>query len=227
MWRRAALRGDLYLNRQVEPTIAVSTRNPQHLAAFFVDYRAVDIPNDIGIGESLAKAGHNPVGALLAKLFKRPGQHDRKPALPPLAAAAEAWVGMSRSDDGGWTWSGSFLPGAPFDPSPASLASPLYGLEAATDPVAYSGPCGFIHVAVVGFTRGGASKMVVATYQDQNINEGGENIFYKYTSVIETGNNATNGYFLDKPSAVVDIARNPGAIRAPTRFTSATPRSTA
>ena len=42
---------------------------------------------------------------------------------------------MSRSYDGGLTWSGAFLPGGPFDASPASLAAPVYGLQAATDPV--------------------------------------------------------------------------------------------
>ena len=39
------LKGDLYLQRQVEPTIVVSTRNPNHLAAFYIDYRTVDIAN--------------------------------------------------------------------------------------------------------------------------------------------------------------------------------------
>ena len=45
------LKGDGYLQRQLEPTIAVSTRNPDHLVAFFNDYRAVDIGDDIGLGE--------------------------------------------------------------------------------------------------------------------------------------------------------------------------------
>ena len=33
------IKGDGYLQRQVEPTIAASTRNPDHLLAFFVDRR--------------------------------------------------------------------------------------------------------------------------------------------------------------------------------------------
>ena len=44
--------GDGFLQRQVEPTIAASTRNPDHLVAFFNDYRAVDIPDDAGLGEA-------------------------------------------------------------------------------------------------------------------------------------------------------------------------------
>ena len=67
---------------------------------------------------------------------------------PSPIAAAEAWVGGSRSYDGGLTWSGLFMPGAPFDYSPASLASPVYGLEAATDPVAVAGPCGYVYVGL-------------------------------------------------------------------------------
>ena len=37
--------GDPYLQRQNEPSIAVSTRNPEHLLAGANDYRTVDIPN--------------------------------------------------------------------------------------------------------------------------------------------------------------------------------------
>jgi hypothetical protein len=39
-------KGDGNLQRQVEPTLAVSTRNPNHLAAFYIDDRTVDVPDD-------------------------------------------------------------------------------------------------------------------------------------------------------------------------------------
>ncbi len=46
------LLGDGYLQRQVEPTIAASTLNPDHLLAFFNDYRAIDAAEgDVGLGE--------------------------------------------------------------------------------------------------------------------------------------------------------------------------------
>ena len=36
--------GDPFLQRQNEPTVAVSTRNPMHLVAGANDYRTVDLP---------------------------------------------------------------------------------------------------------------------------------------------------------------------------------------
>ncbi len=117
---------------------------------------------------------------------------------------------MSRSYDGGLTWAGGFLPGADFDDSAASLASPVYGLEAATDPVLAPAPCGYFYVVFVAFTRGGESKLAVARYQDLNNDEGGDTIAYLGTTVLETGNNADNGHFLDKPDIEVDVWRGSG-----------------
>jgi hypothetical protein len=202
------VKGDGFLQRQVEPTIAASTRNPDHLLAFFVDYRAVDIANDIGLGQAEAvMAMFNHSRTMMMAAFRI-----SLPELPnldrPPIAAAEAWVGMSRSYDGGITWSGGFLPGAPFDISPASLAAPIHGLEAATDPVLAAGPCGKFYLVFMAFDRGDQSKLVVARYQDNNYAGGGEHISYEGMTVIETGNNATYGYFLDKPDIEVDIFRD-------------------
>ncbi len=203
----AALEGDLFMQRQLEPTIAVSTRNPNHLLTFFNDYRAVDIKDDLGLGERLAKNGGS-LSNLLRRLFRRPAAGR---ALPAAAAASEAWIGMSRSFDGGQTWSGGIMPGSLVDPSPASLAAPIHGLEAAADSVAHAAPCGLVHVAFLAFTRGGASKMALATWEDLNNAEGQDTFVYRGMTVIESANNATNGYFLDKPSIVVDPARGNAA----------------
>jgi hypothetical protein len=46
-----SLRGDGYLQRQVEPAIAVSTYNPDHILAAFGDFRTTAIPNDQGMPE--------------------------------------------------------------------------------------------------------------------------------------------------------------------------------
>jgi len=140
------LQGDGFLQRQVEPTIAASTRNPDHLLSFFVDYRAVDVADDIGLGETVTQTAMaqtaravllEPSGLAVPVI----GIAD----LPPIAAA-EAWIGMSRSYDGGLTWSGAFLPGAPFDTG-SPLSTPVDGLEAASDPALVAGPCGKFYPA--------------------------------------------------------------------------------
>lgn len=205
----AALKGDLHLQRQLEPTIAVSTRNPSTVVAFFNDYRAVDIQDDPGLGESrdsLAASAWNFVKRVFTVLARR------KPAatgagIPAAATAAEAWIGGSRSYDGGITWSGMFVPGAPFDTSPASMAAPIKGLQAATDPVLAAAPCGRFYLAFLAFTRHGPSSMVVARYVDLNNQNGGDTLVYEGMTVIESANNASWGYFLDKPSIAVDPIR--------------------
>ena len=209
------LKGDGYLQRQVEPTIAVSTRNPGHLLSFFVDYRAVDVADDIGLGEETqtlaltAKA----VNMMLVGLISLP----ELPFLeaPPIAAA-EAWVGGSRSYDGGLTWNGFFMPGAPANfydgsgvaPSAETQQMPIYGLDTPADPVAVAGPCGYVYVVFMAFTRGDESKMVVAQCKDLNNQEGGDTWEFQGMTVVESGNNATNGFFLDKPSIALDIFRD-------------------
>ena len=201
----AYLKGDLYLQRQVEPTIVESTRNPDHLLAFFVDYRSVDIPHDIGLGQSENVAEKRGLfRTLIAKLF---GRSETRAELPAQAAAAEAWIGGGESYNGGSTWSGFMVPGAFWDPAPASALTPIYGLEAATDPVAAPAPCGAAYVGLIGFTRGGESKMVVARYRDLNNLEGGATWVYDGMSVVETGNNADQGHFIDKPFILVDPER--------------------
>ena len=165
----------------------------------------MDIADDIGLGETETMVALVNIAReimMAASWLPLPELH-----LQPRAAA-EAWVGMSRSYDGGLTWSGAFLPGGPFDGSPASLAAPVYGLQAATDPVVAPGPCGKFYVVFMAFNRGDESKLVVARYQDLNNNEGGDSIVYQGMTVVESGNNATNGYFLDKPDLEVDIFRD-------------------
>jgi hypothetical protein len=43
------MRGDGFLQRQVEPVVATSTFNPDHILAAFNDYRRVDSPSDTGV----------------------------------------------------------------------------------------------------------------------------------------------------------------------------------
>jgi hypothetical protein len=81
--------GDPWLQRQNEPSIAVSSRNPLHLLAGANDYRTVDMP--ISEGEL--------------------------PGKQPTAMVGDAWLGVFTSYDGGESWTSTMLPGYPQDPS--------------------------------------------------------------------------------------------------------------
>ena len=76
--------GDVYLQRQNEPSLAVSTLNPLHLLAGANDYRSVDTWDTVG----------------------------RLPGIPEEAnAAGDAWLGVFTSYDGGQSWKSKLLPG--------------------------------------------------------------------------------------------------------------------
>jgi hypothetical protein len=202
------LRGDLFGQRQNEPSIAVSTVNKDHVLAFYNDFRAVDLgpsepPLPSGSGSMLARVWKG-AKVLLARLVGRPAPEE--PAGDPdRAASAEAWIGMSTSYDGGLTWVGGLVPGSPEDDSPASLASPAYGLQGASDPVVVSAPCGKFFLAWLAFTRGGESRLLVSRFTDLNDSDQRHTIRYEGTTVVEVGMNATNGHFLDKPHAAIEL----------------------
>src|SRR5512134_2056795 len=78
--------GDPYLQRQNEPSIAISTRNPCHLVAGANDYRSVDLPFD-----------------------------DTEPPNTEnnVSLAGDAWLGLFKSTDCGNKWQSTLLPGYP------------------------------------------------------------------------------------------------------------------
>ena len=140
---------------------------------------------------------------LFAKLFGRSGPAGGKGA--PVVAL-EAGIGMSVSYDGGLTWTGGFMPGLPFDRSPASVNSPGFGLEGMSDPVAISAPCGRFYVAYLQFSRiTRQSKLMVARFQDLNDHDLRHTFRFLGSSVIETGMNSTNGHFVDKPEMALRL----------------------
>lgn len=127
------LRGDLYGQRQGEPDIAFSSLNPDHAMAIYNDFRAVDVPANPNLPDfntSTVARLWEGVRTLFARLV---GWPESKPSQDPPVAALEAGVGISVTYDGGTTWVGGFMPGLPFDDSPASLVSPAQ-LEGMSDP---------------------------------------------------------------------------------------------
>jgi len=186
--------GDPFLQRQNEPSLAVSTRNTLHLFGGANDYRSVDI-------------------AGLA------GQSER----------ADAWLGVFKSFDGGQTWQSTLLPGFPLDSSPAGMASPLHGFQAAADPTVRAGTNGLFYYSGIAFNRGagGLGTVFVARFIDNDNKENGDAtlsngsltnlaptdpIQYLGAVVIDSGN---SGQFLDKPWIATDVPRGTATCAVP------------
>jgi len=185
--------GDPWLQRQNEPSIAVSTRNPLHLLAGANDYRTVDIA--ASEGELPGNAANSPI------------------------AAGDAWLGVFQSMDRGESWTSTMLPGYPQGGS----GSPLYPkYKAAADPVVRAGTNGIFYYAGIAFerlstTQNGDSALFLARYIDNNNTDGTPPIKYVDTRIIDSVTNAS-GQFIDKPWIAVDIpnaARQTVPISAP------------
>ncbi len=171
--------GDPFLQRQNEPSIAVSTRNPLHILAGANDYRSVDL-------EQVLSGG---------------------------AETGDAWLGLFKSFDGGFTWQSNLLPGCPYAISQCTDSGALKGAyQAAADPVVRAGTNGMFFYAGLAFDRATSSStassvstIFVARYNDLNNNEQLDPITYIDTHIVASGNSSQ---FLDKPSMAVDIPRS-------------------
>jgi len=134
------LDGDPYLQRQNEPSIAVSTIDPRNLLAGSNDYRTVDMAESEG----------------------------ELPGLPEGAVAGDAWLGVYKSFDGGQSWVNELIPGYPNDPRSEAVDSPLLGFDAASDPTVRAFFDGAFLYSGIAFDRveNGRSVVFVARYQD-------------------------------------------------------------
>lgn len=181
--------GDPWLQRQNEPSLATSTRNPMHLLAGANDYRTIDVPDQ----------------------FELPG-------IEAAANAHDAWLGVYESFDGGQSWISMLLPGYPQDSSTQGQLSPLRGYQTACDPIVRAGANGLFYYCGIAFDRDkNKSAIFVARYQDDNNLEkvevkveGGVRkyfgpIRYIDTRLVATG--STSSSFIDMPNMAVDIPR--------------------
>jgi hypothetical protein len=172
--------GDPFLQRQNEPSMAVSTRNPMHVLAGANDYRTVDL----------------------------------EIALSGGAETGDAWLGIFKSFDGGYTWQSTLLPGCPYAVAQCKDNGALNNgnYQAGADPVVRAGTNGMFYFAGLAFDRAtgpttasSISTIFVARYNDLNNNENIDPITYIDTHIVATGNSTQ---FLDKPAMAVDIPRS-------------------
>jgi hypothetical protein len=183
--------GDAFLQRQNEPSGAVSTRNPDHLIFAFNDYRTVDLALDTT----------EPDAIVFARAEKK------KPAKGAITTESvraqtppEAWIGLAFSRDRGRTFYNALLPGYPQDPSDIGKSSPIYGDAAGSDPVLITGQNGRVYLIALTFDRGGISRISSSRFTDRNSVEGGEPFYFDFTRQIDKGSMASKGRFGDKPS---------------------------
>jgi len=138
--------GDPYLQRQNEPTMAVSSVNPQHLMAGANDYRSVDVPDPV--------FGKPIIGDAWLGVFKSldGGQTWKSVLLPgyPQECVARAAI------------------------DPPLPVNPLCGYPAAADPVMRAGTDGLFYFGGINFLRDKTqSRIFVARFIDDNNKENG------------------------------------------------------
>ena len=174
--------GDPFLQRQNEPSIAVSSANPQHLLAGANDYRTVDIPFVPGATKMAADAWQG--------VFKSyDGGQTWKSYLMPGYPQDTSWDGTHSAVRG---------PGG----------AVLY--NASADPVVRAGTDGMFYFAGIAFARGtNDGRVVLNRFIDLNNKENGDptggtdSIQWVDAKVIDQGGT----YFADKPWIAIDIPR--------------------
>jgi len=204
--------GDPYLQRQNEPSIAASSRNPLHLLAGANDYRTIAMQFDDETPGFVFEV--NPT--------------EEPTAQPPEEEEEEvpwdAWLGVFKSIDGGQTWTSSLLPGfyhndTTPDGAPSSpLASHMPPYEAAADPVVRAGTNGLFFYNGLAFIRSSngnkePSAIFVARFIDNNNQEDTAAIEYIDTIIIDESENYLSinpDVFLDKPWIAVDLPHGVG-----------------
>jgi len=170
--------GDPYLQRQNEPSIAVSTRNPLHLLAGANDYRTVDLkgdPNDTETGDAWLGVFKSYDGGASWQSTLMPGYPQDDGPYSPLFGFDAAADPTIRSGPYGLF----FYSGIAFD------------RESGGD-------------SVVFVSRFVDNNNLVEPDSPENSNLYLDPIRYMETTVIDAG---TSGQFQDKPWIAVDIPR--------------------
>ncbi len=198
--------GDPFLQRQNEPSIAVSSANPNHLLAGANDYRSVDLPTVLNAETKMAADAWQGVfksydGGLTWKSYLMPGY-----PLDPFSA--------DRNTTGSTPGAGGFPGVSPMRTACTTPANPGAVCNAAADPVVRAGTDGMFYFTGITFARGtDGGAVVINRFIDLNDKEDGnplagtDPIKWIDAKVIDQSNGA---YFSDKPWIAVDIPRTVG-----------------
>ncbi|HEY2149600.1 MAG TPA: hypothetical protein VGH34_02260, partial [Vicinamibacterales bacterium] len=208
-WADAWRFGDIFLQRQVEGSLAPSSLNPNRILTAFIDYSAVDSFSDVGLGDTVASNGWTRVLGALARLIHLPRRQetgdDEEERRPKAWAGSDAWIRLTWSTNGGATGTPFFMPGAPWDASPAGLTAPYSQVAtASSDPVVVAAPNGDFHVIFMAFNRGDVNWIVDGRFRDLNIPDEPtrHGLTFQGFTTLASGNNASFGTLHDKPHAI-------------------------
>jgi len=172
-------KGDPFLQRQNEPSMAVSTRNPMHILAGSNDYRSVDLELVLSGG---AETGDSWLGLFKSFDGGLTWQSTLLPGCPQAVAQC--------TDSGGL--------GGRYQ----AAADPM--VRAGTNGMFYYAGLAFDR-ATSSTTASSSSSIFVARYNDLNNNENVDPITYIDTHIVASGDSSQ---FLDKPAMAVDIPRS-------------------
>jgi parallel beta-helix repeat protein len=175
--------GDPFMQRQNEPSVAASTRNPMHVLAGSNDYRSVDLPLflsdiDAEVGDAwlgLYKSTDGGERWTSTLLPGYPFDHSPEGLASPISGYHAAADPVVRSGTNGLM----YYAGLAFDRT------------LPTQPP-------------------GKSAIFVARFIDNNNQESGDPFRYINTSLVTTSPGGATGVFLDKPWMAVDIPRQGG-----------------
>ena len=209
-WADAWRYGDIFLQRQVEGSLAPSSLNPNRILTAFIDYSAVDSFSDVGLGDTVASNGWTRLLGTLARLMHLPrrsgtGDDEEEERRPKAWAGSDAWIRLTWSTNGGATGTPFFMPGAPWDASAAGLTAPYsQAATASSDPVVVAAPNGDFHVIFMAFNRGDVNWIVDGRFRDLNIPDepARHGLTFQGFTTLASGNNASFGTLHDKPHAI-------------------------
>jgi len=160
--------GDPFLQRQNEPSMAISSENPMHVVAGDNDYRTVDLPFPLGNNLNAPETGDAWLGFFTSQDGGSTWASTLLPGYPQDTSQAGSPCGPLAVPTG-----------------PQSSCSPIKGYAAAADPTVRSAPSGVFVYSGLAFNRDEKSSAIfISRYIDYDNQEFASPVTYLDTQVI-------------------------------------------